>query len=42
MGREAKIETLKWNRFKGIAEITYRVNQLFLDVIESKDTPDGE
>lgn len=41
-GNVAKIESLKWNVFTKIADITFRVNELFLKIKENKDTPDGE
>ena len=41
-GEVAKLESLKWNKYKGIADIVYRVNRLFLQVEETKNTPDGE
>ena len=41
-GRTAKIESLRWNVFSKTADINYRVNELFLQLTETKDTPDGE
>jgi hypothetical protein len=41
-GEVAQIESFKWNTYTKIADIAYRVNKLFLNVEEDKDTPDGE
>lgn len=41
-GRVAKIESLRWNVFRKTADINYRVNELFLQTREIKDTPNGE
>ncbi len=40
-GRVAKIESLRWNVYRKTADINYRVNELFLQTREIKDTPDG-
>ena len=41
-GNVAKIESLKWNVYSKIADITFRVNEFFLKTTEIKDTPNGE